>query len=287
MKRLWISLSATYFTIVLGFLLFQRNLIFHPTPLNGTTPRNYSLAFENVFFKTPDGVTLNGWWVQHPQHDPKRPVLLYCHGNAANLSLLAQVTKIFYDFGFDEFLFDYRGYGDSGKGAGGLNEKAVETDALAAYQWLRAKGFPEDHILIWGHSLGSSIAAWLASQTHPAGLVLEGAFPSVYAMSREKYPLLLVFPFLIQDKFETERYVRQRTCPLLMLHAEKDTIVPLRLGQKVFEEAPEPKQWKLIEGINHNSFPDVAYRYEGVILDFAKKCMNHEGDEIRKEKTGG
>ena len=273
MKRLGLILIAAYLTIVLGYALFQRNLIFHPTALDGTTPKDYSLSYEDVYFASPDGVTLNGWWIRHPQADPRRPVLLYCHGNAANLSHLAEVSRIFYDFGFDAFLFDYRGYGASGKAPSGLSETALDADALSAYRWLQSKGFKENRVLIWGHSLGSSVAAQLASQTHPAGLILEGAFPSIYAVSREKYPWLLFPPFLIRDKFCTENYVARRTCPLLEIHAERDSIIPLFLGRKVFGKAAEPKEWMTIEGINHNDFPSVARKYKNQICNFAKKCL--------------
>jgi len=273
LKRVALALLSAYLTIVVAYVLFQRKLIFHPTALNGTTPKNYYLVYEDVRFKSSDGVTLNGWWIHHTGSNPQRPVLLYCHGNAANLSLLAEVSRIFYDFGFDELLFDYRDYGSSEKSANGLSEAALDMDASSAYQWLKAKGFKDDHIIIWGHSLGSSVAAWLAAQTHPAGLILEGAFPSIYAMSRAKYPWLLAPPFMILDKFDTGKYVTQRNCPLLELHAEKDTIVPMELGQKVFEDASGPKQWLEIKGINHNDFPSVAYQYQKPILDFAQKCL--------------
>ncbi len=200
-------------------------------------------------------------------------MLLYCHGNADCVSQLAEVSRIFYDFGFDMLIFDYRSYGASQKAP--LSETAVDADALSAYHWVIAKGFKDDHILIWGHSLGSSIAAWLATQTHPAGLILEGAFPSIYAVSRLRSPWLLFPPSMIHDKFETGRYVTQRTCPLLMIHAEKDTIIPVELGWKVFTSAVQPKQWLMVKNINHNDFPSVARQYENPINNFVKNCLSH------------
>ena len=267
-KLILVPLLLAYLSVAGGYVALQRRLIFHPVPLTGTTPKNYGLQFQDVSFPSADGVTLAGWWIQHPSQD--HPVLLYCHGNADCVSQLAEVSKIFYDFGFDELIFDYRNYGGSGKGP--LSEKAVDDDALAAYQWLRSKGFQESQILIWGHSLGSSVAAWLATQTHPAGLILEGAFPSIYAVSRMRNPWLFVPPSLIWDKFETGKYVAQRTCPLLETHAEKDTIIPIELGRRVFAGAAEPKKWLEIGGINHNDFPSVAYHYQSQIQDFTKAC---------------
>jgi len=270
MKKMLIPCLLAYLTVVAGYVAFQRKLVFHPVPLTGTTPKNYGLKYKDISFLS-SGVTLTGWWIGHPGQDPRRPVLLYCHANADCVSQLDEVSKIFYDFGFDELIFDYRCYGGSEKGP--LSEKAVETDALAAYDWLRGKNIPDKRIMIWGHSLGSSVAAWLSTQTHPAGLILEGAFPSVYAVSRSHYPWLLVFPFMIWDKFETGKYVSQRTCPLLEIHAEKDTIIPIELGQKVFEKAAEPKQWLVVKGINHNDFPSVAYQYQKPIQEFLEFCL--------------
>lgn len=268
-----VPLALAYATIVGGFYLDQRNLVFVPQPLNGTTPKQYGLtAYEDVKLKTPDGFTLDAWWVRHTD-GKSHPTLLYCHGNAANLSLLSEVSKIFYDYGFDTLIFDYRSYGDSTGKIGDLSEKAMNTDARTGYDWLRAKGIPEERILIWGHSLGSSVAAELATQVHPAGLILEGAFPSIYSVSRMRFPWLLLAPAMVNDKFETERYVAARTCPLLELHGERDTIIPIGLGQRTFQAAAEPKQWLLVKGIDHNDFPSVAYHYREPILEFVMKCL--------------
>ncbi len=271
MKKLLVSLVLAYLTIVAGYVVFQRKLIYHPVPVNGTTPKNYGITYQDVSFPSFDGVTLTGWWIEHPQKDPNRPVLLYCHGNGDCVSQLAEVSRIFYNFGFDELIFDYRSYGASGKAP--LSEKALDGDALAAYEWLSVRGIPDNRIMIWGHSLGSSVAAELATQTRPAGLILEGAFPSIYAVSRLRNPWLLVLPFMIKDKFETGRYVTQRACPLLMIHAEKDTIIPIELGWRVFQGAEEPKQWIMVKNINHNDFPSVANEYEKPIREFVEKCL--------------
>jgi hypothetical protein len=149
----------------------------------------------------------------------------------------------------------------------------MNTDAHTAYDWLRAKGIPEERILIWGHSLGSSVAAQLTTQVHPAGLILEGAFPSIYAVSRVRFPWLLLAPAMVHDKFETERYVAARSCPLLELHAERDTIIPISLGERVFRSATEPKQWLLVKDTDHNDFPSVASIYKAPIQKFVATCL--------------
>jgi len=271
LRLILIPIVLAYLTIVALYVGFQRSLIFHPTPSSGVTPKFYSLDYQDVYFPSSDGVTLNGWCIQHPRSGKKRPFLLYCHANGDNLSDLANVTRLFYDDGFDMFFFDYRSYGNSQKAP--VSEAALDRDALSAYQWVKAKGISDDRIILWGHSLGSSVAAWLATQTHPAGLIFEGAFPSIYDVNRQRNPWLLVLPFMIKDKFQTASYVQQRTCPLLEFHAELDTIIPIQLGQKVFEKAAEPKQWVVVKGINHNDFPSVANQYKPIIQAFVEKCL--------------
>ncbi len=274
-KRYYLLLPPVlaYATIVAGFYLYQRSLVFVPRPLDGTTPQKYGLTeYRDVKIKTPDGFILDAWWIKH-EDKKQHPVLLYCHGNAANLSLLSQVSKIFYDYGFDALIFDYRGYGDSSGKLSDLSEKAMDADAFAAYKWLKKKGIQEGDIIIWGHSLGSSVAAQLAGEIHPAGLILEGAFPSIYSVSRARFPWLFIAPFMIHDKFETEKYVANLRCPLLAIHAEKDTIIPISLGERVFQTAAEPKEWLLAKNIDHNDFPSVASQYQESIMNFVTKCL--------------
>jgi len=285
LKIILIPLVLAYLTILGLYVANQRKLIYFPAKLDGTTPEKYGLTqYREVHFPSAEvhsadkkGVAqardLTGWWIEHPDRDPKRPVLLYCHGNAANLSLLSEVAKIFYDFGFDALLFDYRSYGNSEKGP--LSEEALGNDALGAYHWLLQRKVRPDRIILWGHSLGSGVAARLATRVGPAGLILEGALPSVRDVAQEKYPWLLVPEFLIWDNFQTEVYVAQRACPLLQFHAEKDSIIPIELGKKVYESAVPPKRWMVVEGIDHNDFPSVAYRYKKPIMDFVKDCLSH------------
>jgi len=272
LKIILIPLGLAYLTIAGLYVGFQRKLIYYPTGLTATTPKDFGLTrYRDVSFPSSDGVTLTGWWIEHPARDPRRPVLLYCHGNAANLSLLSEVAGIFYDFGFDALMVDYRSYGKSQKAP--LTEEALGEDALAAYQWLKGKGIPDSRIVIWGHSLGASVAAKLATRVKPAGLILEGALTSIHGMAREKYPWLLIPPFLVWDKFDTETYVTQRSCPLLQFHAERDSIIPMKLGERVFQKATEPKRWMVVKDTDHNDFPSVAAQYRKPIMDFVKDCL--------------
>jgi fermentation-respiration switch protein FrsA (DUF1100 family) len=236
------------------------------------TPANFSVPYQDVTITASDQTKLAAWWLHHDDSDI-RPVLVYCHGNGATLSSLAHVAAMFYGFGWDALLVDYRHYGHSQKGPSGLTEDGIHLDVQAAFDWVKAKGIPEKRIIVWGHSLGSSFAAWLASRNNPAGLVLEGSFPSAYSMARYRYPWLLIPEFLVWDKINTGQYVSGLKVPLLVIHAQNDTIIPIKLGQEVFELARQPKEWMNVPGINHNDFPSVIDQYKAHIVELANSWI--------------
>lgn len=265
LKKLVKIILATYFVVLLAIVCFQRKFIFLP-PYSGTqTPADFNLNYQTHKIKTADNLNLSAWFVE-AQSDSY--VLLYCHGNGANLSALAHVTPVFHDLNLSALIFDYRNYGDSDRGA--LSEANLAIDAQAAYDWLIARGVPAQKIIIWGHSLGSSVAANLARHNKAAGLIIEGAFTSMYEMSQQRFPWLLIMPFMIFDKFETQKYLQERKMHLLQIHAENDQVIPIAYGQKSFATAAEPKTWLLVKDVGHNDFPSVYPIYKSRILEFIK-----------------
>lgn len=279
MKWLLISLGIYLLTCTL-MVVFQRRLVYHPFPLFGPVPSDYGTPYEEVFFENASGLHLNGWWVPPPPEAGARaPVVLYFHGNAANLSCLAEVASLFHAHGFGAFLFDYRAYGASEPGP--LSEEGLMEDARAARSRLEAEGIPPARIVYWGHSLGSAVAARLTRERPPAALVLEGAFPSLHAVARRIYPWLPVPPSLVQDRFATAEHVRERSFPLLVIHGEEDAIIPLDLGRRTFEAAGEPKEWLSVPGIGHNDLPSVYPSIHGRVRDFLERALrNHTEDRF-------
>lgn len=210
---------------------------------------------------------MQAWWI--PQADQQKTrALLYCHGNSATLSRLADVASIFHQLGVSALIFDYRNFGRSDRSNEGLNQKALVSDAQAGYDWIKAQGFSEDRILIWGHSLGAAVAAHVAAQNTPQALVLEGPFSSIPAMGRARYPWLLMPEFLIWDKFDNLAAVHKIKARVLVMHAENDTIIPISMGREVFEHANQPKQFVLLKGIDHNDFPSVYKQYKEMLVQF-------------------
>lgn len=262
MKRLIIVVLLSYSAVVVYLYSNQRNLIFIPRSFD----ESVKYSAQDVYLKSSDGADIHAWWV--PSDKPIGITLIYCHGNAAVLSSLVHVAEIFKEYGFDTLMLDYRGYGRSKSGK--LSEDGAVKDVIAAHTWVK-KSQP---IVLWGHSLGSSICANAARFMKIDGLILEGAFTSIYDMARHTYPFVPIFRGLLLDQFDTASYLTD--VPKLFIHAEHDSIVPIELGKKLYENAPVPKTWITIPGIDHNDFPDVAEQYKAQILEWVGSYVTEE-----------
>ncbi len=265
-------LFPVYLAVLLMVFLSQRRMMFFPSPLTKLRPSDLGLEYEDLFFPSSENVRLNGWFLPAPPETQDPFTILYCHGNSSNLSTLLIPAKTLHDHGFAVFLFDYREYGESETGRSGLSEEALMADAHAAYDFLIGRGIPARRVLFWGQSLGSGVAARLAAETPPAGLILEGSFPSTYHLMRRLYPYLILPPFLLWDRFETAKHVMKRTCPLLVLHAGEDEVVPTDLGWRVFESASNPKKWQVFPGVGHNDLPLDDPSPRQTFEDFVARC---------------
>ncbi len=226
--------------------LQQSSMIFFPYATLDQTPAEWGLVYEDVFLDTEDGVRLHGWYI--PRHGSKQ-ALLFFHGNAGNISHRGASVEIFHRLGLNVFIFDYRGYG---KSQGKPDEKGLYKDARAAWRYLsKERGFGQEEIILFGRSLGGAVAAELAAEIQPGGLILESTFSSAKDVANAVFPVLSRLIFLRYD-FDTATHVRRVACPVLVLHSPDDEIIPFRLGEKVFQAAKEPKSFVKMRG-DHNS----------------------------------
>lgn len=226
--------------------LQQSSMIFFPYATLDQTPAEWGLVYEDVFLDTEDGVRLHGWYI--PRHGSKQ-ALLFFHGNAGNISHRGASVEIFHRLGLNVFIFDYRGYG---KSEGKPDEKGLYKDARAAWRYLsKERGFGQEEIILFGRSLGGAVAAELATEIQPGGLILESTFSSAKDVANAVFPILSRLIFLRYD-FDTAAHVRRVACPVLVLHSPDDEIIPFRLGEKVFQAANEPKSFVKMRG-DHNS----------------------------------
>jgi len=229
--------------------------VYHPAPwIDRDWARASGLPLQEVWFQAEDGTKLFGWYVEH-RATPV--VLLWCHGNAGNIIHRLENLVELYRLGFSVFLFDYRGYGRS---QGRPTEEGMYQDALAAYDYLAtSRRVTPDRMLLFGRSLGAAVAGYVAARRLAAGLILESAFPSVAAVARTHYFGLPV-DWLLGAEFNLAERLADLSLPVLVVHGDRDDIIPIELGQQVFAAVRAPKDFYLVPGADHNDLYLVGGR---------------------------
>ncbi len=231
--------------------------VYHPSPWQQRDwARVSGLPLEDVWLDTPDGLRLFGWFVP-ARTSGASPVLLWCHGNAGNIINRLHNLVALHRIGLSVFLFDYRGYGLS---TGQPTEAGLYQDALTAYSYLaETRRMPPHRLVIFGRSLGAAVAGTVASRKPAAGLILESCFPSVAAVAREYY-FGLPADWLLTSRFDLSAQLPAITMPLLFVHGDRDEIIPIELGKKVYEAANAPKSFYEVRGAGHNDLYVVGGR---------------------------
>lgn len=223
-----------YAGLLMLMYVFQRQLMYFPDaartpPAAAGFPQAQELRLESV-----DGERLVAWHIP-PRGD--RPVMLYLHGNAGALNLRAGRFEWLVAEGDGLVALSYRGFGGS---TGRPSEQGLINDALAAYDFTAAR-YPARRIVLWGESLGTAVAVALAAQREVGGVILDAPFTSTADVGAAVYPFAPV-RWLIKDAFRSDRRIGKVTAPLLVLHGERDSIVPIRFGERLFALANEPKR---------------------------------------------
>jgi len=232
----------------------QREWIFQPSDRtwSGGLAAAQGMADVWIPFRsaaTGQPVRLHGLWLAQDRADA--PVLLYLHGARWDVRGSAHRMRRMHELGFSVLGIDYRGFGQSSPGL--PSEDLAHEDAQAAWQWLAAQ-HPQARRYLFGHSLGGAIAVRLAAEaTDVAGLMVEGSFPSIAeVVSRFKWGWLPLSP-LITQRFDAAARIGQVRAPVLVVHGSNDSLIPPELGRALYERAPEPKRWELVEGGSHHS----------------------------------
>jgi len=258
MLGIWIVIIiAGAYIIFIGFLfIFQSHYIYYPERILSADPGDIGLNFESVSFKTTDGVKLSGWFVAN---EGARGVILFCHGNAGNISHRLESIQIFHQLGLDVFIFDYRGFGQS---EGKPTEQGTYQDAEAAWRYLiKERQVNPNEVIIFGRSLGGAVAAWLAQSHTPGALILESTFTSLPDIAGTLYPYVPV-RLLLRFHYNTAEYLGRVNCPVLIVHSRNDEIMPFNHGRRLFEMAKEPKEFLEITGTHNAGFITSGKLYE-------------------------
>lgn len=242
----------------------QRKWIFQPSDRAWAGGLAAAEGMEDVWIafdsrETGQPVKLHGLWL--PQARTDAPVLLYLHGARWDVRGSSQRMRRMHKLGFSVLGVDYRGFGRSTSGL--PSEAMAYEDAAAAWAWL-ARQQPGARRYIFGHSLGGAIAVHLAAEApDAAGLIIEGSFTSIpEVFSNLKWGWLPVGP-LITQRFEAAERIERVKVPVLIVHGSADTLIPPALGRALYERAPDPKRFVLVEGGSHhntNAIGQAQYR---------------------------
>jgi fermentation-respiration switch protein FrsA (DUF1100 family) len=238
------------------FRWFENSRVYHPMRQLQATGAELGRPFENVFFKTSDGLELNGWFYPAAANALRAQlVFVNCHGNGGNVSHRLGLYQALLNLGANVFALDYRGYGRS---QGKPSEEGTYLDAQAAYDWLRQKGFAAQNIIPYGESLGGAIASELCVREPTGGLVLQSTFTSIPEIGRELYPWLPV-RLLGTIQYDTRNKLPRLKIPVLIMHSKEDGLIGFRHSQENFAAANEPKFFCELRG-THN---DEAWESPG------------------------
>jgi uncharacterized protein len=234
LKWLLILAVVGYGGLLALMYAFQRALIYFPDATRVAPAQADLPQAEEVTFESDDGEHLIAWHVA-PRGD--KPVVIYFQGNAGGLDLRAGRFKWLTADGTGLVALAYRGYGGS---TGKPSEDGLIRDARAAYGFAAART-PAKRIVLWGESLGTAVAIALAAERSVGGVMLDAPFTSAADVGAAAYPFAPV-RWLIKDTFHSDQRIARVSAPILVLHGERDRIVPISFGERLFALAREPKR---------------------------------------------
>jgi fermentation-respiration switch protein FrsA (DUF1100 family) len=256
------SALAAYGALVGGLYVFQRNLLYFPGPGRPELGDLAALGVREITLKTADEVSLLSWYL--PPRDG-HPVIAYFHGNGGHIGYRAERLRGFARHGYGVLMAEYRGYGGN---PGTPSEAGLVADGAAALDFLAAEGIAPCRIVIYGESLGSGVAVPLAAERKVAGLILEAPFTSVAEVAQYHYSFIPASA-LVRDRFDSLARIGDVRAPILVLHGERDRVVPVRFGRALFDAAPEPKELWLAREAGHEDL--VRYGALEAVLDFLRR----------------
>ena len=249
--RVAFLLIGGYGVFVVFLFSWQARLLYYPNQPSReltSTPADIGLAYQSVELTSTDGLHIHGWFLPAAE---ARGVVLFCHGNAGNISHRLESLKIFHDLGLAVLIFDYQGFGQS---QGKPSEQGTYDDVEAAWNYLtQERGIPAKDIVIFGRSLGAAIAAQLASRHQTGGLILESGFTSVPDLAATLYPFIPV-RWLVRFSYNTRDYLNAVSSPVLVIHSRDDELIPFAHGRELFAAAKAPKQFLELRGGHNDGF---------------------------------
>ena len=269
-----IGLGLAVVGIVLVAAWSQQRFLVYAPDATRVDPQSIGLPqVQELQLRTPDGVELIAWY---GAAQPGQPTLLYFHGNAGNLASRAGRVGEYLAKGRGMLMLSYRGYGGSG---GKPTETRNVADARLAYKWLLEQGVQPAHIILYGESLGSGVAVQLATHERVGGVILDAPYTSIADVGARIYPFLPV-QSLILDRYDSLSRIERIGAPMLIVHGARDDLIPIEMGQALFNRAKEPKRFAAIAGGGH------ADHYLFGSYDVIHGWIDGEWANLRDRKSG-
>lgn len=263
----WSYILSIIVIIIILFIIFYNRIenfyVFFPQTEIAITPDDLRLNYKDIRFYSRDGEKLHGWFFPSGKDSP---VILYCHGNACNISHLLEYVILLMERDMQVFIFDYRGYGNS---TGSPSEKGIYMDAQAAYDYLvEEEKIVPDRIVLAGHSVGAAVAIEIAVKNDVRSVIIESAFTSTRDMSKRMFPMNLI-SFLLPANYNNLDKVAKIRAPKLFIHGMEDEIVPFEMGEKLFKTSMEPKFMYPVKGAGHNdTYVSGGEKYFQALAEF-------------------
>ena len=258
-----LAIVAIYLTVGVLCFHFQRLLMYFPIQ-DLPDPSQVQLPEMKVIqLQTEDGLNLRSWY--HESKNSEKTIV-YFHGNGGNIAHRSRRVKPLVDRGIGLLMLSYRGYGGN---EGKPSEEGLMWDARAALNFLlKEKNINLEQIILLGESLGTAMAIKLASKNNVGAIILEAPFTSAVNVGRRAYPFLPI-KLLLKDRYDNLSRIGKVKSPILIIHGERDMIVPSKHGKILLENAKHPKKGVFLSNAGHN---DLFYHGSNDhVLDFIKK----------------
>lgn len=239
----------------------QESLIFFPETLPRDYKFSFSIPFDEIILPV-DGGTIHAL---HFKSGQPKGVVLYFHGNAGSLRTWGEIAGEFTTRGYDLLIPDYRGFG---KSSGNISsETMLLEDGMAAYVYLR-RHYPEERIVLYGRSIGTGIAAYVATTGKPRMLILESPYYSLMELAAYHYPFVSVSVIRswLRYPLRTDLWLRKIACPIVLFHGTRDNIIPYDASERLIKLGVADCRLIRLEGGGHNDLSDFPL-YQRTLSD--------------------
>ena len=220
--------------IILFVYFNQRNLLYHPSE-NNYLDEKVKFKYEEVMIQVEKDIKLKSWLIKKDLK--KNNTLLFFHGNAGNLSNRVYKLNELQKLNINILIVAWRSFSGN---PGEPTEKNLYNDARKSVEWLNNNGVKNENIILYGESLGTGVAVELGKDNTFNSIILESPYTSIARAAKLYYPYLPI-NLLLKDRYDSISKIDKITSPILIMHGEKDNIVPFSMGKELFEKANNPK----------------------------------------------